>query len=248
MIFATSNIFIITSLVYTILSILRFQPLLLALVSGLAVGLVCGAITFFAFYFYPNTAITSRRKNIQTNLPFAINHIAAIASSGVPPVAMFGLIAKSREYGEICVELQKIVDYIEMFGYDLVTAVRAVSALTPDEELREFFEGMLNTIESGGELEKFMLSKAQEAMVSYDIERRKYTETVSTYSDMYTGILIAAPLFFVASLTLVSMLGGTVGGFNVSIIIGVDIFCFLKLSKISIPLLFGNIQSKIIIS
>jgi len=241
MIFVTTNIFIITSFVYLIISILAFQPLLVAIISGLIVGAICASITFVGFYFYPNTIITSRRKSIKTNMPFAINHIAAIASSGVPPVAMLKLIAESMEYGEFCIELRKIVDYIELFGYDMVTAIRSVAAVTPEEELREFLEGMLNTIESGGELEKFFIAKSQESMSSYEIEREKYAQTVATYSDIYTGILVAAPLFFVAALTLISMLGGTIGGLNISVIIGFGTYLLIPLMNIGF-IIFLNVS------
>ena len=49
--------------------------------------------------------------------------------------------------------------------------------------------------------------------------QRKYVESLSTYSDIYTGVLIAAPLFFVTALSLVSVLGGTIGGLSVNTII-----------------------------
>ena len=231
----------ISFLIYTIFAILAFQPLLVAIIFGLVVALICGSVTGFAFYFYPNTKITTRCKSMKTNLPFAMNHIAAIASSGVPPVAMFKLIADSMEYGEVCIEMHKVVDYIELFGYDLVTAVRSVAALTPEDGMREFFEGLINTIESGGDFEKYLMAKSKEAMSSYEIERKKYAETVSTYSDIYTGILIAAPLFFVAALTLVSMLGGQIGGINVSVIIGIGTYLVIPFLNIAF-IIFLNIS------
>lgn len=245
MVFVTVNMFMITSLVYFIISIMRLQPLIVAITGALIVGLISGLVSFFGFYYYPNTIITKRRKSIKTNLPFAINHIAAIASSGVPPTPMFKLIAESMEYGEFCVELQKVVDYIELFGYDLVTAVRSVAETTPEEGLREFFEGMLNTIESGGGLEKFLFEKSKEAMATYELERRKYTETISTYSDIYTGVLIAAPLFFVAALTLVSMLGGTIGRFNISTVIAFATYILIPVLNIGFIIFLNMSQPEV---
>ncbi|MEA3514835.1 MAG: type II secretion system F family protein [Nanoarchaeota archaeon] len=241
MVFFMMIISVISFLVYTIFAILAFQPLLIAIIFGLIVASICASVTGFAFYFYPNTKITTRSKNIKTNLPFAMNHIAAIASSGVPPVSMFKLIAESMEYGEVCTEMHKIVDYIDLFGYNLVTAVRSVASLTPEEGLREFFEGIINTIESGGDFEKYLMAKSKEAMSSYEIERKKYAETVSTYSDIYTGILIAAPLFFVAALTLVSMLGGQIGGMNVSVIIGLGTYLVIPFLNVAF-IIFLNIS------
>jgi len=53
-------------------------------------------------------------------------------------------------------------------------------------------------------------------MLSYRLERQRYVEVISTYSDIYTGILIAAPLFFIITMSLVNMLGGKLGGMDVS--------------------------------
>ena len=45
---------------------------------------------------------------------------------------MFRLIAESSdEYGAVSEELQKITNYIEIFGYDLSSAVETVAASTP---------------------------------------------------------------------------------------------------------------------
>ena len=132
---------------------------------------------------------------------------------------MFKLISQSKEYGEVSVEIEKIVNYIEIFGYDVLTALKAVAATTPSYQFKDFFEGMISTTQTGGDLKDYFSQKAEEAMIHYKMERQKYTETIATYSDIYTGILIAAPLFFVAALSLVSLLGGTVGGMDVNVII-----------------------------
>ena len=95
--------------------------------------------------------------------------------------------------------------------------------------------------ESGGDFEKYLMAKSKEAMSSYEIERKEYAETVSTYSDIYTGILIAAPLFFVAALTLVSMLGGQIGGINVSVIIGFGTYLVIPFLNIAF-IVFLNIS------
>jgi archaellum biogenesis protein FlaJ (TadC family) len=53
-------------------------------------------------------------------------------------------------------------------------------------------------------------------MLQYKLERQRYTESISTFSDIYTGIMVASPLFFVAVLSLVSILGGTVGNMDIN--------------------------------
>ncbi|MEK6854056.1 MAG: hypothetical protein AABX60_01855, partial [Nanoarchaeota archaeon] len=52
------------------------------------------------------------------------------------------------------------------------------------------------------------------------------------YSDIYTGLLIAAPLFFVASMALVNMLGGTLGGIGVDVVMAVGAYLIIPLLNI----------------
>jgi archaellum biogenesis protein FlaJ (TadC family) len=78
---------------------------------------------------------------------------------------------------------------------------------------------MVSTTQTGGDIKAYLAQKSEEAMLNYKLDRQKYTETIATYSDIYTGILIAAPLFFVAALSMVSLLGGKIGGMGVSTVI-----------------------------
>ncbi|MBU0757893.1 MAG: type II secretion system F family protein [Nanoarchaeota archaeon] len=179
---------------------------------------------FFGMYYYPFMMIGSRKRSINSNLPFAIDHMSSIVASGVPPTTMFKLLSASKEYGEISSEMEKVSNYIEVFGYDVLTAIRAVAINTPSEDFKEFFNGLVSTIETGGDLKHYLESKSKDALLHYRLERQKYIESISTYSDLYTGVLIAAPLFFVTALSLISMLGGQVGGLDVSVLMAMGTY------------------------
>jgi flagellar protein FlaJ len=171
----------------------------------------------------------SRKRSINTNLPFAIDHMSSVISSGVSPATMFKLISNSKEYGEISIEIDKVSNYVEFFGYDILTALRAVALITPSEEFKEFIDGFVSTIETGGDLKGYLAQKSSEALLNYRLERQKYVEALSTYSDIYTGVLIAAPLFFVIALSLVSVIGGNIGGFSVGTIISFGTYLIIPL-------------------
>ncbi|MFH1133778.1 MAG: type II secretion system F family protein [Nanoarchaeota archaeon] len=218
---------------------------LIGLLRGL-VGGVIGAIgSLVLFFYYPTMRIKSRRRSINTNLSFAINHMAAVAGSGVTPVVMFRLIAQSKEYGEISVEIEKIAIYVDVYGYDVLSAIKAVSATGPSQELSEFFDGFVSTIGTGGDLKSYLKQKADESLLNYRLERQKYLENISTYSDVYTGILIASPLFFVVALTLVNMLGGTIGGQSVPNIMLFGTYVIVPLLNIGFLLFLEATQPEV---
>ncbi|MFH1315889.1 MAG: type II secretion system F family protein [Candidatus Woesearchaeota archaeon] len=234
------NIMVFSTLVTPLIGLFLFPPLFfmqgnpisLVIVKSIFMSIIVGITTFLTFYYYPTMKTKERQRNINTNLPFAVNHMSAVSSSSVPPTALFKLISSSHEYGEICIESEKINQFISIFGYDLITAIRSVAETTPSKAFKEFLEGIISTIESGGNLDEYLSDKSKESLLNYEIERQKYTETISAFSDVYTGILIAAPLFFVAALSLISILGGEIGGVSVDTIIGMGTYIVIPLLNI----------------
>src|SRR3990167_1596153 len=171
--------------------------------------------TAFAVYVYTLSIIATRRRKIKSDLVFATVHMAAISGSGVHPVKIFKLLLESKEYKYIESEFKKILNHINLFGYSLSTALRSVAAQTPSYELKELLNGIVATIETGGDLKKYLQDKAADTLATYRLDQKKYTDTLSTYSDVYTGILIAAPLLFLVTLAIINHLGGTIGALTV---------------------------------
>ncbi|MFP4656435.1 MAG: type II secretion system F family protein [Candidatus Woesearchaeota archaeon] len=219
-----SNVMIFTSIIAGVgmfflvglLSLIAFAPLPVVLANSFLAGILGLAGTFMGFNMYPKALMKTRARSIDTNLPFAIDHMAAVTSAGVNPTEMFKLLSESDEYKEVSVELEKIVEFSELFGYDLTTAIEKVSLTCPSKQMRDFFESFISNIESGGELKDYLRESADQAMLNYKLERQKYTESISTFSDIYTGLMVASPLFFVAALSMVSILGGTIGNMDVN--------------------------------
>lgn len=232
MIFATILMsifsFVVLFGIFTVLGL----PFIVILVRSLLLSLIGGGITFLIFFGYPFNKIKERRTNIKTNMSFAISHMAAVAGSGVSPFTMFELLSSSPEYGEVTKEIQKIVDYVNLFGYDLIIATKSVIGTTPSPEFKEFLSGLVSSIESGGELKDYLVEKSKEALTNYQLERQKFNQVISTYSDIYTGILIAAPLFFISSLSLVGLLGGKIGGFDAKVLIGAGIYLIIPIMNV----------------
>jgi flagellar protein FlaJ len=232
MFFLSILFFFISIPVFAIIFSLNKSLSFLIVLKTIFFSFLVSLIVFVLAFYYPFTRIKKRRISINTNLPFAIDHMSSVIGSGVPPTTMFKLLSASKEYGEISVEMEKISNYIEVFGYDVLTAIRSVSVQTPSSEFKEFLDGLVSTVETGGKLREYLKQKSQEAMLHYRLERQKYIESISTYSDIYTGVLIAAPLFFVTALSLVSMLGGKVGGVDINVIITVGTYLVIPVLNI----------------
>ncbi|PSG99681.1 MAG: hypothetical protein BRC28_03455 [Nanohaloarchaea archaeon SW_4_43_9] len=179
------------------------------------VPLAFSLATFGFMYLYPSQKAKRRKKNIDENLPFALNHLGAIATSGIPPKSMFELLNTFDEYEGISDEAGEISRRVNVFGEDLTTALKQVAEKSPSEDWAEVLFGIVSTVETGGDLKSYLQEKSDEALFEYNQQRQREIQKLSTYASFYTAILIAAPVFLVVVLAVMNLLGGTIGGFAI---------------------------------
>ena len=184
--------------------------ILFAFIRSIGIAVLACASTWAFVFYYPNIVVKSRNRAISDDLPFVIIHMSAVSGSGAQPISVFNLVLGTGEYKGLEREIRKIVNYVNLFGYDLTTALRTVAATTPSKRFRELLVGIVATLETGGDLRDYLQQKADDALTTYKLERKKYVDSLATYSDIYTGVLIAAPLLFVVTLAIINVLGGSI--------------------------------------
>lgn len=220
-------------------------PVWMAVASGFIAAVTVFFAVLFISYSYPFQLITSKKTSIESNMPFAINHMAAISSSGVPPFVIFKLMMNVKEYGEVSNEFKRIVRNIDVFGMDISSAVKNVADRTPSEQFRQFLYGIISGITTGGDLKKYLENSGKDALFDYRLKREKYLQTLSTYADFYTAVLIAAPLFFVSILSIMSLVGGSVGGLSITTAMRLGIYILIPVMNTLFVLFIHYTQPKV---
>jgi len=163
--------------------------------------------TFFAMLIYPSTEKNYIKNKINQELPFVAIHMSAIAGSMVEPSKIFKIIIKTEEYPYISKEFTKIINEINIYGYNLAGALKQTASNTASYKLRELINGVSTTITSGGSLEKYFDKKAESLLFEYRLEREKYTKTAETFMDVYISIVIAAPMILMLLLMMIKVTG-----------------------------------------
>lgn len=177
--------------------------------------ILVASLAFMMMYIYPIQKAKSVRKSIENNLPFALIHMSSIASSGIPPEFMFELLSGFKEYGEISRQANIIVRNIKMFGMSSVNAINHIAQRTPSPMFKEILSGISSTIEKGGDLPSFLKTMSDKSLFEYRMKRDQYNKTLSMLSDVYTAVLIAAPLMMLTALVMMNLIGGDVFGLTV---------------------------------
>ncbi len=173
--------------------------------EALMVPILVPILTFFALYYYPSSEKNSLAKKIDQELPFAVIHMSAISGSGIEPTQIFKIIGLSKEYPVLRKEIRKILNQINLYGYDLITALTTVASSTPSSKLSDLFLGLSTTITSGGSMGDFFEKRAETLLIEYRLEREKYTKVAETFMDIYISLVIAAPMILMIILVIISV-------------------------------------------
>ncbi|MAH49662.1 hypothetical protein CMI37_27815 [Candidatus Pacearchaeota archaeon] len=180
-------------------------------------------LSWIGFYYYPSSESNSVQKKIAQELPFAAIHMAAIAGSDIEPTKIFKIIATSKEYVHVGKEMRKVINQTEIYGYDLVTSLKNVARRTSSKKLSELFSGLATNISSGGELKSYLEKKAENYLLDYKLERRKYSDLAGTFMDIYISILIAAPLVLMMMFIVMNVAGLGLAGLTITTLLAISI-------------------------
>jgi flagellar protein FlaJ len=183
-----------------------FAALLLTLVVG---GTTAGSTWLFRYY-YPQNLVANRERAINVMLPHALTYMYALSHGGMNLLAVFESLAGSEDtYGEVALEFDMVARDMQLFGNDMVTALRNARNLTPSDELEQFLDDLIGLLDSGGDVTAFLEDQADNYTEAAKEEQEGFLETLSVLSEVFIVGFVAAPLFLVVTLMVISFLGGS---------------------------------------
>ena len=167
-----------------------------------------GGFTYIAFLVYPNIIAGDRRRKIDASLPYAINYITSMSTAGITPAEVFRLLGDSAIYGECSVEARYIAREIDIFGRDLIDALRLVSSSSPSARMKEFLQGAMASISSGGNLTEYFRTKANQYALENRQTQKLFLDTLGLVAESYVTAVVAGMLFLIILQSIMSVLSG----------------------------------------
>jgi hypothetical protein len=163
--------------------------------------------TLLLMFFYPAIEKNSAGNKMDHEMPFATMHMAAISGSMINPSKIFEIIISAREYPYLSKQFTKLINEINIYGYDIVSALRNNAVNSPSKKLSELYNGLATTINSGGDLPDFFDKRSQSLLFEYGLEKEKRTKAAETFMDIYISVVIAAPMILMILLMMMKLSG-----------------------------------------
>ncbi len=181
--------------------------------------LIFGGVTYFIYLIYPAVVSGDRKRNIDATLPHAINYITAMSTAGITPAEIFSLLGASPIYGQSAAEARYISREIELFGKDLIEALRRTAQTTPSTRMKDFLQGAMSSISSGSNLTQYLRTKAEQYSLENRQSQKLFFETLALLAESYVTAIVAGTLFLILLQSIMSTLSGESQPFFLYIVI-----------------------------
>ncbi|OGS39797.1 MAG: hypothetical protein A3K77_03350 [Euryarchaeota archaeon RBG_13_31_8] len=165
--------------------------------------------TFCVYLYYkykPSMKAKSRGKKIDLHLSYALNFISAMSSAGITPTEIFKSLSKQKIYGEIREEALWIYRDVSLLGKDIISAIKANINRTPSEKFKEFLQGAIVTVQSGGALKPYFMAKADQYSRENRIVQKQLIESLGIMAEAYVTAAVAGVLLIIIIIPLLMII------------------------------------------
>jgi flagellar protein FlaJ len=204
-----SSFCVICFFVFLLLPALQVNLDIGLMVLFLLLPICIGVLIYVVLLQLPKSRAKARKKLIDMNLAYAINFISAMASAGVTPTEIFKSLSKQDIYGAIKEESAWIYRDVSLLGSDVITAIKANIARTPSQKLKEFLQGMVVTVTSGGSLKTYFMHKADQYLWENRNLQKQLLETLGIMAESYVTAAVAGVLLLLIVIPLMMIISGS---------------------------------------
>lgn len=187
------------------LAFLPEAPLFGRILLPIVFAVFFGGLTYTVAPILLRNAGIERGKEIDENLPHALNYMLALSNSGMAPRDVWASLARAKVFGALAVEAERIVRDLDVFGQDLLTALRHAQDRTPSKRFAEFLVGAVSAFQSGVELESYLRNKGEQYQRAAVAQQLTDIETMALMAEAFLVVVVAAPLFMIILLTVMSI-------------------------------------------
>lgn len=195
--------FLSTTVLVMVLSTLYLLDIQVSIIPVLSsdialplISVIIIAVLFLMMYIYPGLVAQGRKTAIEIDLPYAITYMQAMSQTVTLYNNFRNIYLNDDLYGEVSKELGMIVRDVEIFGDDLLTAMRNLQLYTPSESMRDLLNDLATVFQSGGSLSSFFASRSAHYRERAKQEMENTLKTMEIMAEVYVTAFVAGPIAF----------------------------------------------------
>ncbi|WP_302080046.1 type II secretion system F family protein [Salinibaculum rarum] len=169
--------------------------------GGSAIGVISAVLAYVFRWQLPASDAEVRRRSIEAGLPRTTSFMYALSRGGLEFPEVLRTLTENREiYGQTADEMSIAVREMDLFGRDMITAIRQMSKRTPSEQFKTFSENLGSVLQSGSDLSEFLSEQYERFREDAEERQEEVLEVLATIAEGYVTVLVAGVLFLITIL------------------------------------------------
>jgi flagellar protein FlaJ len=150
--------------------------------------------TYLFRMYFPLILALGRKNRIEQDLSYAVSYMEALSTTMTPYAMMRRMYEEQDMFGEISKEFGIIVRNVEVFGEDLITAMRDLQETTPSPHLRDFLNDLGIVFDSGGDINSYLAAKTRFFRDQAEQDLALTLKTIEIMAEVYVSAFVAGPI------------------------------------------------------
>ncbi|MFC6863602.1 archaellar assembly protein FlaJ [Halomicroarcula sp. GCM10025817] len=205
---------------------------LLSAVAALALDLplaikapipLLGFLAMVSAIFYPKILLSQRKRELNNRFHLLITHMTVLATTKIDRMEVFRTLAREDEYGELALEMHRIVQLVDTWNQSLDDACRRRAKEVPSDAFSDFLDRLAYTLGAGQSLEDYLLSEQDQIIQHYSTVYESSLDSLEVMKDLYLSMILSMTFALVFAVVL-PVLTGTNPTMTVSAVIVMFIF------------------------
>ncbi|WP_181687197.1 DUF7282 domain-containing protein [Halorhabdus salina] len=164
--------------------------------GGVVFGLLSAVLTYVLRWQLPSGHAEVRRRGINEALPRTVAFIYALARGGMAFPEVMRTLGRNRAiYGDAADEMSVAVREMDLFGRDMISAVRRTAHRSPSDPFRTFAENLASVLSSGQKIPQFLEDQYERLQEEAEQRQAEVLELLATIAEAYVTTLVAGVLF-----------------------------------------------------
>ncbi|MFP4654815.1 MAG: type II secretion system F family protein [Methanohalobium sp.] len=181
---------------------------LTASLMGVLVFSIVFYTTYFLYLTVPSIKANIRKTSIDQSLIHVTTYLYAMSrGGGMSLIDIFKSLSYHKHiYGAAAEDFGHIVRDMDFFGHDVITALQNAKTNSPSYNFREFVDGLISILSSGGDITAYLKSKTEQYRTIAKTEQQTFLETLGILAEAYVAVFVVAPLFMITILVVLGLL------------------------------------------
>jgi flagellar protein FlaJ len=169
--------------------------------GALVTGLLLAVTAYVMRWKLPQSNAAVRHRSIDEGLPRTTAFMYALSRGGYEfPAILRALGQNQAVFGEAATEMSVAIREMDLFGRDMITAVRRMARRSPSDQFKNFGENLASVLQSGSDLPTFLREQYDRFQAEAEERQAEVIELLATIAEGYVTALVAGVLFLMTIL------------------------------------------------